>query len=185
MDRKSSVCRQFRANEGGIQPRLRQALHRLPAQALLQDDRDAGQGVPERPDDPRHERVERCRVCHADAQLALLAAGDASRLALGLFEALEDRARFLEQEPRALGQLHPARLAAKQLEPEIRLHRLDLLAERRLPRAKPLDSARPRSSAVSAWPCASRTMWVPVATMRRGWSFGRLRTAERSCSARR
>jgi|SRR6476469_4451633 hypothetical protein len=86
--------------------------------------------------------MERSSWHDAHAEAALLASRGASCRFECMVVLRKHRTRIIKKNAPGLGQFNAARLAAKELDIEFQLDRLDPLAERRLLHAKPLSGPR-------------------------------------------
>src|SRR4030095_10618835 len=95
-------------------------------------------GFPKCANGAGYKRMKRAHRCNSHADLAQLSARATPRRFKCLLEMRQHGAGIVEENPPGVGQLNPARLAAKQLHIKLPFHCLAAKAERRLVHAKPL-----------------------------------------------
>jgi hypothetical protein len=117
-------------------------LHKLEAKRLFQRHGHERKSVPIGADDARHERMKRTRRRDAHGDAALLASRCAPGRLEGMVETREHFPGVFEEGPAGVGQLDAARFSAEQLDVELALDHLDLLAQWRLLHAEPFGGAR-------------------------------------------
>lgn len=141
MNRKLGRFGQRSADERGIDALVAQPLDRFVAQALLHCERHHRASLPEGPNGARYERMKGSGGGQGYTQSTLLATRRASRRVDGAVKVGAHRARIRKQGAAGIGELNATRPSPQQLNIELALHRLQLLAEGRLLHAESLSGS--------------------------------------------
>ena len=130
-----------RPHEAQVEGALADRLDLRHRRHLMQGQADQRKALAVAVDDGGEQRRERGREGEADAQLAGLAAFGPARRHGGLLGQRQDAPGVVEEQSARLRQAHPALAALEQLRAQLRLQRLDLLAQRRLADVQALGGA--------------------------------------------